>query len=462
MDAGFHLIDVHVHAEPGAAMSQDALARTFPKLAERIEALMKRKGLDLTALVKKTKLSRPTVQRLIRSQGNPLLLNYAKLAEALGTSVPSLLGPQEGQRDSKRKPDLLGALLARPPEGDPRALEIYEAACRLTPDEELAERVKALHYDDPGESAADSVIRAILDVYWLHAVHMDHELLPRDEPLEKQLHAKLGMPERPEVSDHHAIRVVNLPKDMHPIIQIHALAAVAAAIIRELLRTFSVLGFSDGFAVSAIIAHLRRSEIRKAVLVPLTHTPRFIHYELSGATLVGAMGRVHASYQVQSSIELSELRKRLSEVQVAVTSCGSVIKPEPMSRLARLLIAARTRSYEAIVKDLQRRKVIGDLLYHFLRADGQIVQLGETTRYLEKAELEALYQDLPEKSVPPVYSLSLDGLADIAQRGVCLLLVHSEERARVAHAALKRERRPINFIVTSSAGAQELLRLGPP
>jgi DNA-binding transcriptional regulator LsrR (DeoR family) len=444
-------------------MSQAPLIRFFPKLAERIDDLMTAKDLDVKGLMEKTGLSRPTLHRLLRAEGNPLLVNYVKLAQALGTSVANLLGPQHGLDEARRKPDLHAALLASPSERDPAALEIYEAACKLAPQDDLANRVKALRYGLPGEDAEEAVLRAILDVYILQMVRIDHEILPRDRDLEKQLHSRLGLPERPDVSEHHAVRVVKLPKELHPIIQIHALGAIAAAIIRELLRTFAVLGFSDGFAVSATISNLRRSEIRKAVLIPLTHTPRFIHYELSGATLVGAMTRTHFGYNVHSSIELSDLKRRLGEVQVAVTSCGSVIKPEPKSRFGRLMVATRTRkSYDEIVDDLKQKKVIGDLLYHFLRSDGEVVQIGRTARYLEKATLEALSRDLPPASIPPVYALSLDGLAEIARRGVCLLVVHSEERARVAHAALKRKNRPINFIVTSSTGAAELMRLGPP
>jgi DNA-binding transcriptional regulator LsrR (DeoR family) len=145
---------------------------------------------------------------------------------------------------------------------------------------------------------------------------------------------------------------------------------------------------------------------------------------------------------------------------VAVTSCGAVLKPEPRSGLARLLRETQSKkSYERVLKELQEKKVVGDLMYHFLRADGQVVQVGTTCRSLERARLAQLYGNHPRKDTPAVFSVSPDGLATIAQRGVCLLVVHSPERAQVAHAALRRKSRPINFIVTSKAAAETLLKL---
>jgi hypothetical protein len=223
-----------------------------------------------------------------------------------------------------------------------------------------------------------------------------------------------------------------------------------------------VLGTSDGFACSTALHFLRRGDLTKTELVPLTFSPRFIQYELSGTTIVGSMARTHKGYCVSATTELSELRKKLADVQVAVTACGAVLKSEPKSRLARLFRETQQKqSYEDLRRELNAENVIGDLMYYFLRADSSVYEKPEVCKKLEFAEPAELYDLTPDVSTPVVYALSLEGLVRVAQRGVVLLLVHGEERAQVAHAALQKEPRPVSFIVATEAAAQamsELLR----
>jgi DNA-binding transcriptional regulator LsrR (DeoR family) len=325
---------------------------------------------------------------------------------------------------------------------------------------QLYELVKATKYGLPGENPQATVTRAILDVYHHQQVWIEQNLLPRDRDVELEVQKKFKLPDRLELVDRIPVRVINMSPKLETLIQIHALGAVAATLVAEFLQRYNILGFADGFAASTVMRFLRRGSMNKTVLVPLTHTPRFVHYEMSGATLVGAMARMHYGYQVRSTLELADLPAAVRTVQVAVLSCGSVLKLEPKSRLARFLRESKSRkAYEQVVQELKDRGVVGDLLYHYLKGDGTVDEKHPLSRPLESARPAALYPRDPAHSTPMVYAVSPDGLARIAERGVSLLLVHAEERAEIACAAMKRDKKPVNFIVTSSAAAKRMLAL---
>ena len=96
-------------------------------------------------------------------------------------------------------------------------------------------------------------------------------------------------------------------------------------------------------------------------------------------------------------------------------------------------------------------------MYHFLQRDGGVYPKKDESRHLEKIDPDQLSKDPPREDAPPIYSVSPDGLAEIARRGVCMLVVHSTSRAPVARAALKR--RSVNLIVITEDAARKLLKL---
>lgn len=93
------------------------------------------------------------------------------------------------------------------------------------------------------------------------------------------------------------------------------------------------------------------------------------------------------------------------------------------------------------------RTVMADVVFGTHRSAGN----------LEEVNIKKLRHRAPND--PIVYSASLNCLAGVARRGVCLLVVHDSNRAAVAHAALLRKKQPVNFTVTTSATAKEMLQL---
>jgi len=350
------------------------------------------------------------------------------------------------------------ALLAQPPKGDPRARDIYEAVCRVAGRPKLEKQMHSLKYLSSGENIGAAIQRAVLDVYHHQMSWIDSAQLENDGQTALKIQTKFGMPDRPELSLPVPVRVIRLPKNLEHIVQIHALAVVAAELIKELLQKYRVLGFSDGFAVSAVQRFLRRGDLTKADLVPLTHSPEFVQFELSGPALIGAMARTHQGYQVSCTEELLSLPQRVRQVQVAVTSCGP-IEPEPQGRLARIMRASvsKEQTYEDLIANLKGQSVVGDIMYHFLKQDGSIYPRNDTSRNLESINPKQLYHTPDVTDAPPIYSVSPDGLRDIAKRGVCLLVVHTASRAAVTHAALRRK--SVNLIVITAEAADRLLKL---
>jgi DNA-binding transcriptional regulator LsrR (DeoR family) len=146
---------------------------------------------------------------------------------------------------------------------------------------------------------------------------------------------------------------------------------------------------------------------------------------------------------------------------VAVTSCGSVKETGPFPRWARLMSEASAgQDYQTFFRMLESRGVVGDLLYHFLDADGGWHRkIPGAARDIEEADLKKLATHT--EGDPQIYSVSPPGMARIARRGVCMLLVHSADRAALARAALLRKKeRPVNFIITTRAAAEEILGSG--
>jgi DNA-binding transcriptional regulator LsrR (DeoR family)/transcriptional regulator with XRE-family HTH domain len=436
-----------------------SLSEIFPSLHERVEMLMKERHVSWSQLATKTGLSRPTLYRLGRGEGNPLLSNFALLADCLETTVAYLLGPQACNGPKHRNVKAIyQALLAYPPKGDPRARDIYEAVCRVPGREQLEKQLYSLNYPNPGENISSAIQRAILDVYD-HQMHcIDPARLENDGETALKIQRKFKMPDRPELSLQVPVRVIQLPRRLEHVVQIHALAVVAAELIKELLQKYRILGFSDGFAVSTIQRFLRRGDLAKADLVPLTHSPEFVQFELSGPALIGAMARTHLGYQVSSTQELLSLPQRVRQVQVAVTSCGP-IDPESQGRLARLMHASvnQEQTYEDLIAKLKKQGVVGDIMYHFLQRNGRVYPQNDTSRSLESINPEKLYDTPDFKDAPPIYSVSPDGLRDIARRGVCLLVVHTASRAAVTRAALLRK--SVNLIVITGEAADRLLKL---
>jgi hypothetical protein len=433
------------------------IADAFPEMNERILGLIGKNGASLGSVAKAVGVSRPTLYRMIRGEGNPSFSSFVALADHLRTSLVELLGPQaQAKRDAgeggSREP-----LLVEPPPVDPRAMEIYRDACRGVPEADLAYKAAKSHFLLPGESPETSISRAILDVFYRPGAWIDHRLLAREHELERKIQDLFRLPHRPELEDHVPVRVIDLPDGMLPMIKIHAVAVVAASLVKLLLRTYRILGFADGFVVSTVQRMLLRGDLTKAELVPLAHTPRFAQFELSGASLIGALARTHHGYGVCSTIGLEDLQDKIRKVEVAVTSCASIEEKGPHSRLAVLMGDANPdQPFGQYLDSLRNRGAVGDLLYHFLGADGKwLKNLPGCARDIESVSLREL--GTPAKDDPSIYSLSPEGMARIARRGVSLLIVHTEKRAALARAALLRKEKPVNFLILTRDAAQALV-----
>jgi DNA-binding transcriptional regulator LsrR (DeoR family) len=422
---------------------------------------MKERGMSWGKLSRLTELSRPTLYRLARGEGNPSFRSYIVLAECLGTSLTNLLGPQVGvERSEERGAMLVEPLLSDPPRGDPRAKTIYEEACRGASEDDLEDLANRINFPFPGEDPEDSISRAILDVFDRKQAWIDHHRIRRDEDLERKIYKEFNLPVRMELEDPIPVRVIDIKENILPMVQIHAVAVMAAALVKEFSRRYRVLGFADGFVVSTIQKFLLRGDLQKTELVPLIHSPRFAQFELSGATLIGSLARKHQGYQVRSTIELSKLQERIGEVQVAVTSCGSVMDRSPFSRLPRLMREASPGvDFGAFMDELKRQGAVGDLLYHFLGADGKwLKDIQGVAHDIESASLRTL-MTAPKGDVA-IYSVSPDGMVRIAKRGVCIIVAFNEGRAALARAALLR--RAVNFLVLTKAAANALLKKQEP
>ena len=447
--------------------SQDRnLKEIFPNLGERIEARMQQRSFSFPQLAARTGISRATLYRLARdSDANPTLKSLVSLSEALATTVPYLLGIQTRSRSGgaadEGSPE---AFFGEPPRGDPRSMDIYEALSRAVPQEELERQIEDLGYRLPGESTAAAVTRSVLDVFHHQMAWIDPGRLDRDKDKERRIQDTFDLPDREELSETVPARVFKLPATMVPIMKIHALASAIAQLIRALLGRYTILGLADGFAMATCERFIRRGDLSRAELVPLTHTPQYVHYELSGPTLLGAMTRTHFGYQVGSNLELSRLQERIRQVQVAVTSCGSM-NPASHGRLALLMPREPGKppeTFSRLIENYRKHGVVGDLLYHFLRSSGEVYPPGDRSRYLEMMDAGSLAKNPPKDNPPPIYAVSPDGLADIAARGVAILMVHTVSRAAVARAALIRSRRPINFVVITDDAAEALLSIKEP
>jgi transcriptional regulator with XRE-family HTH domain len=453
-----------VEASEAARRSIRTLASIFPEFGERIKARMRHRRLSFPDLAKATGISRPTLYRLAGDiDANPTLKNLVSLSEALGTTVSHLLVLQKpsSRRAAGSEPSL-AAFFGEPPRGDPRSMDIYEALSRAMPEKELERHIRSLSYLLPGETIAAAITRSVLDVFHHQLAWIDPERLERDRDQERRIQDCFDLPDREELAETVPARVIKLPAAMVPIMKIHALASMTAQLIKALLGTYSTLGLADGFSMGLCERFIRRGDLSRAELVPLTHTPQFVHYEFSGPTLLGAMTRTHHGYQVGSKLELSKLQERIRQVQVAVTSCGSM-EPETHGRLAQLMPRVPGKpaeTYSRLIENYKKMGVVGDLLYHFLKSNGEVFPPRDPSRYLERMDARGLARNPPKNNPPPIYAVSPDGLADIASRGVAILMVHTVSRAAVARAALVRTRRPINFVVISDDAAEALLDMG--
>lgn len=452
-------------ARKKSAAPEINLALEFPEFQGRLKQAMADSGLNLAQLAIDAQISRPTTHRIASLEGNPLLTNLIHISRCVGVSVPDLLGQQRGVRvpSTAKTPRGMGPLLGLPPRPDPIAFGLYEALCRGVPIEEVREEAEQLRYPMAGEETDDSLSRAVLDVFNNNHVWVDASKLPRARTLERKLTKKYNLAAREELADESPVRVVDTAARIFPLIQLHAVAALGASLVKELLYRYSRLGFADGFMSSTVQMFLRRGDLNKTELVPLVVSPHFAQFELSGATLIGSLARSHQGYRVRSSVALQDLSNRVDHVEVAVTSCGSSER-ESRTRLARL-IRAGGESYTEFLQKLKKHRVVGDLMYHFLRANGKTVDFPNYSQDIEKLDVEKLDVERMSKpgataeKMPLVYTASLKSLADIAERGVSMLLLHSPNRAPVVHAALQRKRRTANLLVMTKAAAQRLAEL---
>ncbi len=425
---------------------------SYPHFVTRVKAELDRRNIDFVALLARTQLSRPTLRRLLAGEGNPLLSNLLDISQAIGLPLVELLGPQQGvaQREF-RSPE--SALLGAPPVGDPTAYWVYKELCLGRNEDDLARELELGSFPNPAETGKDAIFRAVLDVFhnhqaWIHAAHV-----PRNRPLEDRIATRFKLPERLELEDRVPVRVIDIPETSHKIIRISAIAAVAASITRELMLRYRTLGIGDGFS-SAMWQHfLRRGALSRIELLPLVVTPRFTQYEQSSNAIVASMMRTHLGYWVGSTIELEALKVRLQGVDHAVISCGPG-HAEPSSRLPRLVKESTVDSAEFFQR-LAKEQVVGDLLYHFLRADGSELEMPDMTGDLSKIERKDLRGG---KAV--IFSTPIERLAGIAERGVTLLQSHQSDRAPVIAAALSIRPRPINFLVITRGIAERLLARG--
>ena len=415
---------------------------------------MKRSGVNAAILHRKTGLSRPTLHRIAKGHGNPQLANLVKIAAALGAQLGELLGPQSNDAVGSMSTDNERPFLALPPRGDNRAIRIYRALLALDPIDKIRQLVHDIDYPFPWEKVDTAINRAVLDVFYGHMVSIDVEELPREHALEKRVAEEFDLRPVGQLVDPSPVRVVNISPNLYPLIQLHAVAGMAASVLRELLVKKDRLAFGDGFAASAILNYLRRGDLAKSKLIPLVYTPGW-DLELSGPTLLGTLARSHQGYNVTSQLDYTSIPKELESVQVAVTSCGSA-EADPESRLARLIRDLHpTEDYPSILNRMQRKRVVGDVMYHFMRENGSTVDLG-FTKHLEQAKPAEL-RGRKASGGPIIYSASLDYLASVAEREASVLVAHSASRAAVVRAALARKRRPANMLILSRGVAEKLV-----
>jgi hypothetical protein len=369
------------------------------------------------------------------------------------------LGAQAGALElAASKDQKVKAFFASPPHGDPAALRVYEKACGGAELGDLYKEVDRLRYRLPDEPPEASVSRAILDVFHHQRAWIDPlQLRDENNVLEKNLSKRYRLPVRNELADPWPVRVLDTSMIQVPLLHVHAVAAMMASLIKELLRRYTVLGFADGFLVSTVQRFLRRGDLIKADVVSMVHNPKYVQFELSGVTLIGSLARTHLEYRLNSNVALRDLPQQVKRVEVAVTSCGTNVY-ESQSRISRLVREASVdRDYAAFIETLKQEGVVGDLYYHFLDAKGNEIPKPEVSMSIDKVDPRHLAAY--EEGGPMVYSPSLECLAGIAQRGVVILGVHSPNRARLAHAALSRDPRPVNFLVATKEAAQEMLDL---
>ncbi|MCZ6795671.1 MAG: hypothetical protein O7J95_18860, partial [Planctomycetota bacterium] len=280
----------------------------------------------------------------------------------------------------------------------------------------------------------------------------------RDTALERKIQETWNLLPCDGLEDSVPVRVLDLDPNLFHLITIHALGAVTASIVKELLADeYSVIGFSDGFMARCAQGFLLRGDLSDVTLVPLVFNPGMAATELSGTTLLGSLALTHHGYGVRSTVALKELQTRLENVEVAVTSCGPASEDENgrIGLLIRELLPPG--QYVEFLEDVRKKEVVGDLMYHFLRGDGRRVNVKWSAGDLERISSDEVPRE-PSSQGPVVYSPSLDYMSRIANRGVSLLIVHSPDRARLVRAALKRKKRPINFLVTTKAAAVEILK----
>lgn len=422
----------------------------FPYFSERVAAAMEKANIGVPRLQELTGLSRPTLRRVLNGDGNPVLSNLYEVSKAVKEPLGWLLGPARG-RPADAGPKPRHFLLGEPPPGDPTALWIYEEAVRGRDQADLEFEVAQGSFRHPGETSAHAINRAILDTFhfrqvWIHGCHV-----PRVERLERDIAKKFSLPSIAELSDSMPVRVIDIDESMHPLLRIFAVAAVSASVSGELMRTFKTLGVGDGFSTAAWQMFMHRGALGRVELLPLVLTPDYTQFELSGNSIVASLMRTHHDYNVGTSIELDDLKSKISQVDHAVLSCGPGTD-EQNARLPRL-IRASSLDYAEFFANIEKRAV-GDLLYSFLTKKGTVLKLPEITGDLSTLDRKELRG---RKEKPLVYTTPLRELAAIAKRGVSLVQSHQSDRAPVLRAALSQKNRPVNFLVITRDLAEAML-----
>lgn len=458
--------------------TRDRIGDFYPDFVHRFGRYLNEAGLSISELEVRTGLSRPTLSRISRGEGNPAICNLTRIASELGVGVAELLGPASaGAGSPEGVPDRLAPLLASAPRGDERAVRIYARLCRGDPIEEVRQDVLRTHYPLVGETPDQAITRSVLDVYGFGRAWVAASRLGRDRELERAIRDAYGLPHRPELapgsgeSDPESddenrevpVRVLELDEDLHYLIRIHAVAAVAAELFQELLSVYRVGGLSDGFLISALGKWLHRGTLAKVNLVPLVYTPGYAQLAMSGPAQVAVLAQAHHGYRVSCRVEVGELASLLERVEIAVTSCGPM-RRENHGRIARLLQETRSKDPHEFVREMAEAGAVGDVMYHFLRADRTEVETPLINRALEQAEPADLLhpaEETPGSERPVIFTASLGCLSRVARRGVSMLLAHSLDRAEVAHAALtlSQPSRSFNFVVTTKATAARMLEL---
>ena len=423
----------------------------YPLFTRRLRDAMNERKWDDNELIRRSTLSRPTVKRLLEGIGNPQLSNLLEIADQLGITLTELLGPR---RPDAACPDPEQTLVGDPPTGDPTSRWIYERLCAGEDPEKLQNLLSVGSYALPGEPAKDALMRCVIDCFAYRQAWIQADQVPRDRDLERAVAEKYELADIDELSDRSPVRVIDVGDELHALVRLYAVAAVAAEVSRELMRRKRTLGFGDGFAVAAWQQFLRRGALSKVELVPLTIVPTFTQFELNANSIAAMLMRTHFGYDVGSAIELTDLKGRIREIDHAVVSCGPGV-PEEKARLPRL-IKESSLDYATVFAELEENGVVGDLLYHFLDADGEPVEFPDITGDLSEVEPETLRS---LQNGPLVFSTPLDELAGIVDRGgVSLVQAHQKNRAGILRAALLRENRPVNFLVIPRDLAHGLLQ----